>query len=67
MIISTEVFRVSIDCVADAELIVAQLAENCDYEPHRILLMTSKSKVHLQPTRRNLQVQVEDWLNQAKM
>ena len=54
-------------CVADAELMVKQLTERCGYEEQRVLLIAdSQPRAHLRPLKRNLQVQVQNWLKQAQ-
>jgi Caspase domain len=52
--------------VADARLVRKQLAEKCGYDPSHILLITDdQTKAHLRPLRRNLQIQVAEWLKKA--
>jgi uncharacterized caspase-like protein len=53
-------------CVADAELVVKTLSERCGYDEDHILLIADNQKAHLRPTRRNLQMQVPDWLKHAE-
>ncbi len=54
-------------CVDDAELLVERLAEQCDYAPEKILLLTEhQTKPHLRPTSRNLKQVVKGWVNQSQ-
>jgi uncharacterized caspase-like protein len=54
-------------CVADAQLMAKQLTERCGYDDQRVLLITdNQPRAHLRPIKRNLQVQVPDWLKRAQ-
>ena len=54
-------------CVADAHLVADKLVERCGYDKDRILLIADDQKLHLRPSRLNLQNWIPKWLMNAEL
>ena len=53
-------------CVADAHLVADKLVERCGYDKDRILLIADDQKLHLRPSKDNLQKWIPKWLMHAE-